>query len=566
MTPTPGRPGTPDTAPGPPAGPPLLAAGGLLVRRVSDATTVLAAPDIRLDAGRVLVVTGPSGLGKSTLLHALLDILPPGLRRVGGTVLWYGEPVRPGAPARRVRRARCGWLGQDPAAELHPRLRVDRLIAEGLSDRHPEAGDRAAALLERLGLDPGLLRRRATELSGGQAQRVALARALIGDPELLVVDEPTSALDAGARALVEEAVRAHRDRPGRAAVVVTHDPGFAEALGDTVLRLEPPVTGASGRTTARPAPVPEPPGAAPIGTSPPFVPPGGGMPVAAPFPTVPTETVVPALSVRGLRLELPDGSPLLESCDLDLPRGGALAITGASGSGKTTLLHTVCGRRPPASGRILLHGAELPAATRYRERDHLRAIQLVGQSPLGELNPAHRAVTATARPLRVLHGLDRKAARAGARELLIAVGLEPEHLRRRPRELSGGQRQRVVLARALAARPDILLLDEPTAALDRPTAERVLDLLDRLRAEGLALLMVTHDPLVAARADRTLRLEGSRLVGPAVVDGAGGRSPTTHPRSSRSSPAAPTSGPPAAPPAPPGPPDHPERTEHPGGR
>ncbi|MQS09921.1 ATP-binding cassette domain-containing protein, partial [Streptomyces sp. IF17] len=479
----------------------MLAAEGLLVRRSTDAATVLRAPDIRLDTGRILVVTGPSGTGKSTFLHALLDILPPGLHRAGGTVLWRGEPVRPGAPARRLRRARCGWLGQDPAAELHPRARVDRLITEGLPGRRREAGERAADLLERLGLDPGLLRRRVPELSGGQAQRVALARALIGDPELLVVDEPTSALDAGSRALVETAVRAHRDRPGRAAVVVTHDPGFAEALGDTVLRLGPPAPRDAGRRAGRPA---RPPRAAPDPT--------GAAPITPPVPGGSPETTVPALSVRGLRLERPDGSPLLGPCDLDLPRGGALAITGPSGSGKTTLLHALCGRRPPASGRILLHGVELPAATGQRDRARLRAIQLIGQSPLGELNPAHRVVTATARPLRVLHGLGRSQARTGAGELLSAVGLDPGLFSSRPGELSGGQRQRVVLARALAARPDVLLLDEPTAALDRSTADRVLDLLDRLRAEGLALLLVTHDPLVAARADRQLCLEGGRLL------------------------------------------------------
>ncbi|MFM9442375.1 ATP-binding cassette domain-containing protein [Streptomyces acidiscabies] len=203
---------------------------------------------------------------------------------------------------------------------------------------------------------------------------------------------------------------------------------------------------------------------------------------------------------------------LLADADLDLSAGSVTAVTGASGVGKTTLLHVLIGRRPATAGTLLLYGTPLPAATGQRGRDHLRAVQLAGQSAVDELNPAHRVDRAVARPLSVLHGLGRAAALAEARALLAAVGLPPGSAARRPHLLSGGQRQRVVLARALAARPDVLLLDEPTASLDSGTARSVLDLLDRVRETGTAILTVTHDPAMAARADTVLALRDRRLL------------------------------------------------------
>lgn len=574
---------------------PLLAADGLTVHRAADDALVLPPTDLRAESGQVVVITGPSGAGKTTLLHALLDTLPAGLRRSAGTVRWQGTLLKKGRPARTWRRIRCGLLGQDPGAALHPLWRVGRLIGEDLVGDRGARAARVAEQLDLLGLPPELVSRRAGELSGGQAQRVALARALVADPALLVLDEPTSAMDPATAALVRRAVAARRGSPGRCVVLVTHDARLFGELADVTIRVAPaeavagrgvpgPAATATGRGVGGAGVVelfralseadrpglgmpctpsagdrpglgtPRTPSAGDRPRQP--VPstqsgadrsgPGGVLPApshadlahpaAAPAPPVgysshtqaspgagsveqrpaPQATAAPrpspALSARGLLLTTPDGAVLLEDGDLDLPAGGATAVVGTSGVGKTTLLHALVGRRPGAAGTLLLHGTPLPAATRHRSRNQLCAVQLVGQSALDELNPAQRVGRAVARPLTVLHGLDRAAALAEAQTVLAAVGLPPGTAARRPHMLSGGQRQRVVLARALAARPDVLLLDEPTASLDPDTARSLLDLLDRIRETGTAILAVTHDPAVAARADDVLTLRDGRLL------------------------------------------------------
>ena len=189
-------------------------------------------------------------------------------------------------------------------------------------------------------------------------------------------------------------------------------------------------------------------------------------------------------------------------------RGEHVAIMGPSGSGKSTLLHLIGCLDRPTSGSYRFEGREV-AGLDERELDEVR------QSRIGFVFQAFHLVSRLdARgnvelPM-IFAGVGRRERRRRADEALAAVGLAPraEH---RPSELSGGERQRLAIARALAMRPSVLLADEPTGNLDQRSGKVVLDLLDRLNDQGLTLLVVTHDPRVARRADRVLMLSDGRL-------------------------------------------------------
>jgi peptide/nickel transport system ATP-binding protein len=204
----------------------------------------------------------------------------------------------------------------------------------------------------------------------------------------------------------------------------------------------------------------------------------------------------------------------------DVSRGSCVALVGESGSGKTTIARVIAGLHPAASGELLLDGQPLPRHAAKRSREQRRRIQIVFQNPSEALNPRHTVESSIARPARILRRLSDRQARAEVADLLDSVRLPARVAKRYPRELSGGERQRVAIARALAAKPDLIVCDEVTSALDVSVQAVVLQLLSELRSDlGLALVFITHDlGVVASVADHMLVLSKGEICesGPAM--------------------------------------------------
>ncbi len=220
----------------------------------------------------------------------------------------------------------------------------------------------------------------------------------------------------------------------------------------------------------------------------------------------------PLLSARAVAKTYTLGRRSLEvlrGVNLEVPRGGFLALRGASGTGKSTLLHLLGGLDSPNSGEIWFAGenlARLPeqALTRLRNRK----VGFVFQAY--HLLPELDALENVCLPARVAR-LPAADAEARARELLARVGLA-ERVDHKPYELSGGEQQRVAIARALINEPELVLADEPTGNLDSHTGGEIIDLLSRLHAEkNTTLIIATHDAQVAARAPQVVELVDGQI-------------------------------------------------------
>jgi ABC-type lipoprotein export system ATPase subunit len=464
--------------------------------------------------GEVVVVFGPSGSGKSTLLRIVARLDMPS----AGTVTVFGDDLRElrRGSLRDYRSRVLGYLDQHYSRALTPELTVRELVSlqPALLGVEPTARTkRADELLERVGLgDRADAHTR--ELSGGEQQRVALAAAIAHRPRLLVADEPTGELDAAnarnAYALIGELAREEQ----LTAILVSHDPQSA-SIADRVLHIRDGrvsaesvserghaeeivlarggwlrlpeellrVSGIGGRASARVE--------------------DGGIVIApaadraaAPEAAAPRVDGRPGDVVAELRgvTKSFGARRVLDGVDASF-RGGVLtAVTGRSGSGKTTLLHLLAGLDEADAGDVVVLGRAPDEGMRRSE------VALVAQD-------AHLIPFLSARENVELVLELRRADPAAAVDALKAVGLG-ELVDERVSRLSMGERERVALARAIAARPKLLLADEPTARLDEANARTIGALFATLAAEtGTAIVCATHDPALIEQADARLPLD-----------------------------------------------------------
>ncbi|WP_448071175.1 ATP-binding cassette domain-containing protein [Georgenia yuyongxinii] len=463
---------------------------------------VLRGVDLRLEPGRCLAVVGESGAGKSVLARSVVGLAgeggaPATVRAARFEVAGQDVTRADQRQWRRLRGEQVGFVLQDALQSLDPLRTVGAEVGESLRVRgvgRPERRRRVLDALAHAGLDEPATRaaQRSGELSGGMRQRALIASAIVSEPALLVADEPTTALDATVARGVLELLGRLRDA-GTAVLLVTHDLGAVARLADDVVVLDGGRVVEAGRagdvlgspahdvTRALLAAVPR------------------GARRRPPVPAGEPEV----LRATGLRrsYRLPDGGTVdaLDGVDLVVRRGEALGVVGESGSGKSTLARLLVAAERPDAGRVELAGepwSDLPERRR-RPRRHL--VRLVPQDPLGSFDPRWNAGKILRSALRISG-----SARTPA-ELLQLVRLPASVLGRRPRSLSGGQRQRLAIARALAAEPSVLVLDEPVSALDVTVQAAILELLvDLQERTGTALVLVSHDLAVIRQVCETV--------------------------------------------------------------
>jgi peptide/nickel transport system ATP-binding protein len=553
---------------------PLLDVGDLTVEFATRRGIVKAVQHVSISVakGETLGIVGESGSGKSVTSYAVMRILDRAGKIAEGSVVFSGIDVR-GATENQMRDLRgreISMIFQNPRAALNPIRKVGDQIEDVLRQHVQQAqigdrGEKAIEALEQVKIARPRERYHAYpfELSGGMCQRVVIALALACNPQLLIADEPTTGLDVTTQKAVMDLIVELTKRRGMSTILITHDLGLAAAYCDRVVVMEKghvvetaksadifanpehaytkklmratPRLGVSLRDLLPEEDVK----AVMAGLDPaihqsskysseamdPRVKPGGDENTT---PLLLVEKLVKEYPRQGATATLtklfsrkpPVETELFRAVDgisFSVGHGESVGLVGESGCGKSTTSMMVMRLLDQTSGRISFDGDEIgnimPNA--FARLPLRKSIQMVFQDPTDSLNPRFTAARAIIDPIMQLGDIKgRDALRARCEELAGLVGLPINLLDRFPHQLSGGQKARIGIARAIALHPKLVVLDEPTAALDVSVQAVVLNLLQDLKASmGMSYLFVSHDlNVVRLLCDRVIVMRAGRIV------------------------------------------------------
>jgi peptide/nickel transport system ATP-binding protein len=511
---------------------------------------------LTIERGEIHALVGESGAGKTTIGNAVLGLIEKPGRVTSGSILIEGKPFVAGDPGSEIRLGRdIGAVFQDPMTSLNPLFTVESQLVETVLAHMPmsrsAARERALELLRAVGIPEPERRLGAYphQLSGGQRQRVVIAAALACRPRLLVADEPTTALDVSIQAQILELLRELADSQRIGILLVTHNMGVVAQIADRVTIMHRGTvveTGPVAQVLRRPqadyakaliAAVPR------VDVR------LGRFPMldgvnhrraaeareefrsklhggAGDLPAAASAAVKPLLEVSNLVVDYMSGGWLpgakrkgfraVDDVSFSIMPGEVFGLVGESGCGKTTIANVVAGLRRPTAGTVSFRGLAIAGegAARWKGRSR-RAIQMIFQDPYSSLNARMRVGSILSEPILFYRlAATRDEAARDVETLIEAVGMEKDAARRFPHAFSGGQRQRLSIARALGARPTLIVCDEPTSSLDVSVQAQILNLLKDLRdATGLTLLLISHDlAVVRQMCDRVAVMKSGRLV------------------------------------------------------
>ncbi len=534
--------------------------------------------NISVAKGETLGIVGESGSGKSVTSYAVMRILDRAGKIAEGSVVFSGVDVKAATEnqMRDLRGREISMIFQNPRAALNPIRKVGDQIEDVLR-QHVQSttnnrGEKAIEALEQVKIARPRERYHAYpfELSGGMCQRVVIALALACNPQLLIADEPTTGLDVTTQKAVMDLIVELTKSRGMSTILITHDLGLAAAYCDRVVVMEKGrvvETALSANIFANPEHaytkklmratprlgvslrdlLPEEEATAVMaGLDPaihsssqdpsskaidPRVKPGGDASTngdASAQPLLLVEKLVKEYPRQGATALLgklfsrtpaaePEKFRAVDGISFSVGHGESVGLVGESGCGKSTTSMMVMRLIDQTSGRIMFAGDEiggiLPNA--FARLPLRKSIQMVFQDPTDSLNPRFTAARAIADPIMQLGDVrGRDALRARCEDLARQVGLPLNLLDRFPHQLSGGQKARVGIARAIALQPKLVILDEPTAALDVSVQAVVLNLLQDLKQSmGMSYLFVSHDlNVVRLLCDRVIVMRTGRIV------------------------------------------------------
>jgi peptide/nickel transport system ATP-binding protein/oligopeptide transport system ATP-binding protein len=381
------------------------------------------------------------------------------------------------------------------------------------------AWEQAIKMISNVGLsDPyQLMKKYPHELSGGMRQRVMIAMALINKPDILIADEPTTALDVTIQAQILQLIKKIQQKINIAVIFVSHDLGVISGIADNILVMKKGEIVEEGSAddifyhTKHPytknllASIPN-------------------CAKLDKYDNKDRNSQNILLSIKNIKTYfnqtdgwLPSNRQLVKAVDdvsLEIYKGETLGLVGESGSGKSTLGRSIMRLVSINNGRILLGDNNLASLNSYELKLYRREFQMIFQDPYASLNPRITVYDALTEALKVRGVSSTEKILNEVNELMLDVGLEPQHIRKYPHEFSGGQRQRIAIARAIALKPKLIIADEPVSALDVTIQAQILELLLNLvKKNNLTMLFISHDlSVIRYMSDRVAVMYQGKIV------------------------------------------------------
>ncbi len=511
----------------------------------TEETLLVDAVSMHIPAGSIMGLVGESGSGKTLTALSILQLLPKNITQTSGTIQYTAGGLTTDLRScstkdlNKIRGNRISMIFQEPMTSLNPTMRCGKQVQEALTTHlslsTKEAKKRTLKLFDEVKLPDSerIYRSWPHELSGGQRQRVMIAQALSTSPDLLIADEPTTALDVTVQKSILELLLGLKKKYQLSILFISHDLMVVSQVADTVTVMykgqivengtkdavlnTPKSEYTRGLIACKPR----------LDMNPHRLPTiadymegrtedmAASTSKAAPLPK--TESL---FSIKGLNVTYPgrkrgEGVKAVNQVSFDIFKGETLGLVGESGCGKTTLGRALIQLIRGKSGSISYKGKRIDQLSERKFRTFRREMQIVFQDPYSSLNPRKTIGSIIAEPL-IVHKLvsGKQQINAECLKLMEQVDLPASSLNMYPHQFSGGQRQRIGIARALACRPEFIVLDESVSALDVSVQAQVINLLNDLKdALDLTYLFISHDlTVVKYVSDRIIVMSAGEIV------------------------------------------------------